>query len=124
MRASCARTWARRCDATPPSRRSPRWWANWAPPRPRRFPHKPGYAFAMDLSPEDRAELRRAKLILENPGMAAKLSSTLGSPVEMGMKLLPARMQKAVHEATRTALMKALDVAVSSMGKGRPKAPS
>ena len=78
----------------------------------------------MDLSPEDRAELRRAKLILENPGMAAKLSSTLGSPVEMGMKLLPARMQKAVHEATRAALMKALDVAVSSMGRGRPKAPS
>src|SRR3954447_7584904 len=78
----------------------------------------------MELSPEDRAELRRAKLILENPGMAAKLSSTLGSPVEKGMKMLPARVQKAVHEATRSALMKALDVAVSSLGTVRSKPPS
>jgi hypothetical protein len=78
----------------------------------------------MDLSAEDRAELARAKLILENPGLAAKLSSALGSPVEKGMKLLPARVQRTVHEATRSALMKALDVAVSSLGKTRSKTPS
>jgi len=78
----------------------------------------------MDLLPEDRAELRRAKLILENPGMAAKLSSALGSPVEKGMKLLPAVVQKTVSEATRAALMKALDVAVSSLGSTRSKEPS
>jgi len=78
----------------------------------------------MELSPEDRADLRRAKLILEHPGLAAKLSSALGSPIEKGMKLLPAAVQKTVSEATRGALMKALDVAVSSLGRERPKAPS
>src|SRR5512141_2434394 len=78
----------------------------------------------MDLTTEDRAELKRAKLILENPGLAAKLSAMLGSPVEKGMKMLPARVQTAVQDATQAALMKALDVAVSSMGTVRSKAPS
>lgn len=78
----------------------------------------------MDIAPEDRAELRRAKLILENPGLAAKLSAVLGSPVEKGMKLLPAAVQRTVHKATQAALMKALDVAVKSLGRPRAKAPS
>jgi hypothetical protein len=78
----------------------------------------------MEMSAVDRAELKRAKLILENPGLAAKLSSTLGSPVEKGMKMLPARVQKTVHDATRAALMKALDVAVSSLGNARRRTPS
>src|SRR4051812_30505022 len=78
----------------------------------------------MQITAEDRAELARAKLILENPGLAAKLSSVLGSPVEKGMKMLPARVQKTVHEATRAALMKALDVAVSSLGSGKPREAS
>jgi hypothetical protein len=71
---------------------------------------------------QDFADLKRAKLILENPGLAAKLSATIGSPVEKGMKLLPARWQKTVHSATEAALMKALDVAVSSLGGKRPAA--
>lgn len=70
----------------------------------------------MTLSKRDLADLKRAKLILENPGLAAKLSSALGSPVEKGMKMLPARWQKTVHGATEAALMKALDIAVSSLG--------
>ena len=78
----------------------------------------------MELSPEDRAELKRAKALLENPGLAAKLSAALGSPVEKGMKLLPAAVQKTVHDATQAALMKALDVAVKSLGRPRSKAPS
>ena len=76
----------------------------------------------MSLPKQDLDDLRRAKLILENPGLAAKLSSTLGSPVEKGMKLLPDRWQKTVHSATEAALMKALDVAVSSLGEKRPGA--
>jgi hypothetical protein len=65
---------------------------------------------------EDLAELRRAKSLLENPGLAAKLSGVLGTPFEKGMKMLPARVQKTVHTATEAALMKALDVAVRSLG--------
>jgi hypothetical protein len=76
----------------------------------------------MPIPKQDLAELRRAKLILENPGLAAKLSSAVGSPVEKGMKMLPARWQRTVHGATEAALMKALDVAVSSLGEKRPSA--
>ncbi len=73
----------------------------------------------MSLSKSELAELKRAKEILENPGIAVKLSALAGSPVEKGMKLLPARWQATVHDATRAALMKALDVAVKSLGARR-----
>ena len=68
------------------------------------------------LTKQDLAELKRAKAILENPGVAAKFASLLGTPFEAGMKMLPARWQKTVHTATEAALMKALDVAVRSLG--------
>jgi hypothetical protein len=74
----------------------------------------------MTLSKIELAELKRAKVLLENPGIAAKLSSMVGSPVEKGMKMLPARWQKTVHTATEAALLKAVDVAVSSLGRKRP----
>jgi hypothetical protein len=70
-----------------------------------------------ELSKAEIDDLRRAKLLLENPGLAAKLANYVGSPVEKGMKLLPSRVQKGVHAATEKALMKALDVAVRSLGK-------
>jgi hypothetical protein len=74
----------------------------------------------MTLSREELADLARAKMLLENPGIAAKLSAMVGSPVEKGMKMLPARWRKSVHTATEAALMKALDVAVSSLGRKKP----
>src|SRR5258708_18488177 len=70
----------------------------------------------MDFSKDERDELRQAKLLLENPGLAAKLASYIGSPVEKGMKLLPKRWQNGVHSATEEALMKAPDVALKSLG--------
>jgi hypothetical protein len=70
----------------------------------------------MALSKADLDELRRAKRILENPGVAAKLSALAGAPLEKGMALLPAKWQKNVHGATEAALMKALEVAVKSLG--------
>ncbi len=69
----------------------------------------------MPFSKEELDELRQAKLLLENPGLAAKLASYVGSPVEKGMKMLPKRWQAGVHSATEKALMKALDVAVRSL---------
>jgi len=65
---------------------------------------------------EELAELGQAKVLLENPGLAAKLANYVGSPVEKGMKMLPKRWQAGVHGATEKALMKALDVAVKSLG--------
>jgi hypothetical protein len=74
----------------------------------------------MTISKADLDELRQAKVLLENPGLAAKLASYVGTPVEKGMKLLPKSWQKGVHSATEKALMKALDVAVKSLG-GKPQ---
>lgn len=76
------------------------------------------------LSREELADLKRAKLILENPGVTAKLSAMLGAPMEKGLKMLPKRLQKVVHAATEAALMKALDVAVRSLGTKRPTSSS
>jgi hypothetical protein len=78
----------------------------------------------MPIPKGELAQLKRAKEILENPGIAAKLSSIAGSPVERGVKLLPRRWQKSVHSATEAALMKALDVAVRTLGDNARRAPS
>ena len=60
----------------------------------------------MALDKHDLAQLRRAKELLENPGLAAKFSAVLGSPLEKGVKMLPAKWQKTVHTATEAALMR------------------
>jgi hypothetical protein len=71
----------------------------------------------MILEKQDLAQLKRAKQLLENPGLAARLSSVLGSPMEKGLKMLPASVQRGVNTATEAALMKALQAAVSTMGE-------
>lgn len=76
----------------------------------------------MTLSRTELADLKRAHKLLENPGLAARLSATIGSPLERGMKMLPGKWQKSVHAATEAALMKALDVAVRSLGDKAPSA--
>jgi len=78
----------------------------------------------MSLPKADLDELKRAKQLLENPGIAAKLSNIVGSPVEKGLKMLPARLQSSVHQATEAALLKALDIAVTSLGAEGPAKPS
>ena len=78
----------------------------------------------MPLQQGDLESLKAAKNLLENPGIAAKLSAVVGSPVEKGIKMLPKRIQGSVHKATQSALMKALDLAVSSLGKKGLDQPS
>ncbi len=68
------------------------------------------------LSSTDLDDLKRAKLMLENPGLASKLSSMLGAPVEKGLKMLPASVQKGINKVTEAALTKALDAAVRTLG--------
>lgn len=79
----------------------------------------------MPLPKSDLADLKRAKDLLENPGLAAKLAATLGSPIEKGMALLPRAAQKTIHTASEAAMMKALDIAVKSLGEksGTPAKP-
>ncbi len=70
----------------------------------------------MSLSKIELAELKRAKALLDNPSLAARASAMLGAPLDKGMKMLPQRFQKVVHEVSEAAMLKALDVAVKSHG--------
>ena len=69
----------------------------------------------MPLSNEDLAALAAAKRVLENPGIAAKLTNLLGKPVERGFDLLPADWRGKVSAITRDALLLALKGAIASM---------
>jgi hypothetical protein len=71
----------------------------------------------MTLEDQDLQQLRQAKQMLENPGLAAKLSSVVGSPIEKGIKMLPAPVLRGVNKATEAALMTALKAAVKSLGE-------
>ena len=72
------------------------------------------------VDPLDLRALAEAKQRLEHPGLAARITAVLGTPVERGMELLPARWSGRIQEATRAALEKALAVALKSMRPGAP----
>lgn len=67
------------------------------------------------LSPTDLDALRLAHRLLENPGLAAKISNLVGTPLERGFAMLPERWSAAVTAATRTAIEKALDIALRTL---------
>lgn len=59
----------------------------------------------------DIGELKRAKMILENPGFAMKAINYLGMPIEKGLEALP----KKVMDTVQVGLEKAADAALFSM---------
>src|ERR1041384_1898882 len=69
------------------------------------------------LTPEELAELRYAKTLLENPGLTARMANVIGSPIEKGIKLLPPDWNENLNKAVRRALFRALQVAVASLGE-------
>ncbi|MCM2278353.1 MAG: EcsC family protein [Oligoflexia bacterium] len=72
----------------------------------------------------DLADLRKARLLLENPGLAARIVDKFGVPIEKGLALLPANWQKTLASATQTSLQRALDLAVTSLDPRFPKKPA
>jgi hypothetical protein len=69
----------------------------------------------MAMTAMDLAELREAKRILENPGLAAKITNALGVPVEKTLTLLPDTWSLTVSRAAHSAIATALHVAVGSL---------
>ena len=69
----------------------------------------------MKLSDEDQEALRYAKALLENPGLAAKITGLIGMPIEKALKLLPEKWAKVVNEATRKSLETALQAALLTL---------
>ncbi len=54
-------------------------------------------------------------MLLENPGIAAKITNALGMPIEKGFRLLPRDWKEKVGEITQAALHKAVHAAVNTM---------
>jgi hypothetical protein len=74
-----------------------------------------------ELSAAHLLELAEARRLLETPGIAVKASNLLGRPIEAGIGLLPAGWRDKVADATRDALMTALNGALRTMDR-RPGA--
>ena len=77
----------------------------------------------MTLSDEDQEALRYAKALLENPGLAAKITGLIGMPIEKALKLLPEKWARVVNEATRRSLETALQAALLTIDD-KPQANS
>jgi len=69
------------------------------------------------LASDELRDLEYAKSLLEHPGLAARLANLLGSPLERGFAMLPERWSETVGKATRSALIRALELAIATMGK-------
>lgn len=67
------------------------------------------------LSAADIASLREARDLLEHPGLAARLSAVVGTPMENGLRLLPANWNRRIDGLARLALRKAVDAAIFTM---------
>lgn len=64
----------------------------------------------MSLSSADLADLRRARDLLEHPGVAMKLTNLIGMPVEKAFEILPRGFARAIQRSTRAVLRAALTV--------------
>jgi hypothetical protein len=69
------------------------------------------------LTNQEWHDLALAKELLEHPGLAAQLANVLGSPIERGFKMLPANWTGTLNKAVRSALFRALDVAVGTLSR-------
>ncbi len=77
----------------------------------------------MKITPIHLEELKNAMLLLENPGIAAKITDFIGTPIEKAMEFLPESWNEKIGEITSAALLKAADAAVFTM-KDTPKIPA
>ena len=70
---------------------------------------------SMTFQQIDLNDLKKAKRLLENPGIAAKITHLLGSPIEKVFERLPDNWNVKVGEVTQAALTKAVHAAVFTM---------
>jgi len=68
------------------------------------------------LSKADESSLIQAYERLEYPSFAARLSNVVGTPIEMGMKLLPRQWYRGVQRCAENGISRALDVAIANVG--------
>lgn len=71
------------------------------------------------ISEEDLQALRWAQECLENPSFAARLSNIVGTPIETGLKVLPARWYDRLQAMAGLSMRKCLDMALFSLDQTR-----
>lgn len=76
------------------------------------------------MSKKDLNELQLAKSILENPGIAAKITNLLGAPIEKGFEKLPDNWKDKIGTITQNSLLKATDAAIFTMEGNSIEEPS
>ncbi|MFD1293050.1 EcsC family protein [Lutibacter holmesii] len=76
------------------------------------------------ISIQDKQELVVAKQLLENPGIAAKLTNFLGTPIEKGFEVLPENWKHKISVITQKSLLKATETAILTMKNTPSKTPS
>lgn len=76
---------------------------------------KPASRVRSAITEGDLGELRTACRHLEHPSLAARLSNVVGTPIEVGLTLLPKHWHDAIQRTTHVAIIKALESALSSM---------
>jgi len=69
----------------------------------------------MPFQHADFNDVKKAKTLLENPGIAAKITNLLGTPIEKGFEFLPDNWNVKVVKVTQEALSKAVHAAVFTM---------
>jgi len=72
------------------------------------------------FSTSDVEALKQAHRLLEKPGMAAKLASLLGNPIERLLDRLPEAVSQQIHRATQGALERALQGALKTIPLEQP----
>lgn len=71
----------------------------------------------MSLSREDQLRLEHARNHLEAPSFAVRLSNVIGTPIEMGLKLMPRALYQGLHRSAERAVWRALNMAVAGLGQ-------
>jgi len=74
----------------------------------------------LPLSTADLESLQAARDRLESPGLARKLATVLGNPIEAALDRLPEAVSQQIHKAAQGALDRALDAALKTIPAGRP----
>lgn len=70
-----------------------------------------------DWSKVDLKDLQVAKNLLENPGLAPRITEIIGGPIERGFSILPDNWRDVLQSASHKSLMGALELASKSMSE-------
>lgn len=71
----------------------------------------------------DEQDLVEAIILLENPGLAAKITALVGTPIEKGIAMLPDSFRDKIMDVTHGALLKAAHAAILTL-KDEQERPS